>query len=156
MHLPLPPRPDVLLARPAATVMVGCAVVHGWCAVRHWTPALSVLTIAVALACLHCVRHLWRSPRTVDWVWVTLGSAAMLVVHVLSLTQPAGPGHVHAAAGLPATGGLDALSVLGLVLPLLGLAAAWWALAGRATRAGDLLGVGVAVDDHRPDRRRHR
>lgn len=155
MHLPLPLRPEVLLARPAAVVMVGCALVHVWCAVRHWAPALSVLTIAVALACLHCVPHLWRAPRTADWVWVTLGSAAMLVVHLLSLVQPTGGGHAHAAPGLPATGGLDALSALGLVLPALGLAVAWWALAGRGSRAADLLGVGVPIHDQRPDRRHH-
>lgn len=155
LPLPLPRRPDVLLARPAAVVMAGCAAVHGWCAVRHWAPALSMLTITVALACLLCGPHLWRAPRTADWVLVTVGSAAMLALHLLSLAAPAGGGHAHAGAALPASGGLDTLSTVGLILPLLGLASAWWALAGRAPRAARLLGVGVPVDDQRPDRGHH-
>lgn len=153
MHPPLPHRPDALLARPAAVVMVACALVHGWCAVRHWSPVLSVLTIVVALACLHCMPHLWRAPRTVDWVWVTLGSAAMLALQLIMLAEPPGPGHRHGAATITAGSSLDALTALGLLLPLFGFGLAWWALGARPHRS---LGVGVPVDDHRADRGQHR
>lgn len=153
MHLPLPRRPDVAVARPAAAIMVACALVHAVGAVEHWIPLLSVPTIAVALVCLHCVPHLWRAPRTVDWVWVTLGSAAMLVLHLIMLAQPAGRGHAHATVTPTAGTGLDTLSVLGILLPLLGLALAWWALGARPDRS---LGVGVPGDDHRADRSQHR
>lgn len=132
--------------------MVACALVHAVCAVQHWSPGLSVVTIAVAVACLHCVPHLWRAPRTVDWVWVTLGSVAMLVLHLIMLAGPGGAGHTHGAVIPTAGGSLDALSMLGLVLPLVGLGLAWWAL---GTRPANLLGVGIPVDDHRPDRGQH-
>ena len=133
--------------------MVACALVHAVGAVRHWSLGLSMLTIAVALFCLHCVPHLWRAPRVVDWVWVTLGSAAMLALHLIMLAQPAAGGHVHGTATLTASGGLDGLAVAGLILPLIGLGLAWWAL---GTRPAISLGVGVPVHDHRTDRGQHR
>jgi hypothetical protein len=153
VHPPLSRRPQVAVARPAAVVMVACASVHAAGAVLHWSPGLSLLTLAVAAVCLHCVPHLWRAPRTVDWVWVTVGSAAMLALHLFMLAQPAGAGHVHAAATLTPSSSLDALTVLGLVLPLIGFGLAWWALGARPHRS---LGVGVPVDDHRADRGQHR
>jgi hypothetical protein len=153
VHPTLTRRPAVVVARPAAMVMVACASVHAVCAVRHWSPGLSVLTLAVAVVCLHCVPHLWRAPRTVDWVWVTLGSAAMLILHLIMLAEPAGAGHLHAAATPATSSSLDALTVLGLALPLIGFALAWWALGARPTRS---FGIGVPVDEHRPDRRQHR
>ena len=136
--------------------MVACAAVHAVGAVRHWSPALSLLTIGVALACLHCVHHLWIAPRVADWVWVTLGSVAMLVLHLVMLAQPAGAEHHHGPAQLGTGLPVDPLTLLGLILPAMGLALAWWAL-GRAGGRVDLggagsLGVGVPVDDHRSDR----
>ena len=130
--------------------MVACGVVHIACAIQHWSPALSMLTVAVALACLQCVPHLWRAPRIIDWVWVTLGGAAMLALHLIMLAGPAGSGHSHATVTPTAAASLDPLTTLGLALPLVGLALAWRALGARS------LGVGVPVDDHRPDRRDHR
>jgi hypothetical protein len=169
VHLPLPRRPDVIVGRPAAMIMVACALVHAVGALEHWAPVLSVLTIAVAVVCLLCVPHLWRAPRTVDWVWVTLGSAAMLVLHLIMLAEPAGTGHAHSTAALTNTGSLDALSVLGLALPLMGFGLAWWALGARprhssgarpsnspGARPAGSLGVGVPADDDRPDRGQHR
>jgi hypothetical protein len=153
MHPTLPRRPEVTVARPAAVVMVACALVHTVGAAQHWSAGLSVLTIAVALACLHCVPHLWRAPRTVDWVWVTLGGAAMLALHLIMLAQPAGAGHAHGAATPAGSSSLGALSVLGLVLPLIGFGLAWWALGVQPHRS---FGVGVPVDDHRSDRGQHR
>lgn len=147
MHPPTLRRPYQAVARPAAVTMVGCAAVHAVCAVQHWTPGLSLLAIGVALACLHCVPGLWTTPRVRDWVWVTLGSAAMLVLHLGMLAAPTGSrGHAHptVAAGPP----LDPLTVLGLVLPVVGLALAWCALGS--------LRVRVPFDEHRPDRRRDR
>lgn len=136
MHLTLPRRPDVLVARPGAAVMVACAVVHIVCAARYWSSVLSLLTIAVAMVCLTCLPHLWIAPRTVDWVWVTLGSASMLTLHLMMLTQPTGHGHSHAAAITPAPdSSLDPWMVLGLILPLIGLGLAWWALGVRAAPA---------------------
>jgi hypothetical protein len=171
-HVPALRRTDAV-ARSAAVVMVACAAVHVAGALQHWSPALSLLTIGVAAVCLHCVHQLWTAPRVVDWVWVTLGSAAMLVLHLFMLAQPAGSGHPHAA--LPTSGGspLDLLTTLGLALPLVGLGLAWWGLGSvRAgslrngslrngslrggTARGDSLRVGVALDDHRADRRRDR
>ena len=150
MHLPLGRRPDLSVARPAAVVMIACAAVHVVGAMRHWSPGLSLLTIAVALGCLHCVHHLWTAPRVADWVWVTLGSAAMLALHLIMLAGPAGSGHSHATVTPTVAASLDPLTTLGLALPLVGLALAWRALGARS------LGVGVPVDDHRPDRRDHR
>ena len=146
-------RPHALVARPAAVVMIACAAVHVIGAVQHWSPVLSLATIAVAGMCLRCVPHLWVSPRVDDWVWVTLGSAAMLVLHLIMLVQPIGSGHAHAADPLPVDSTVDTLTVLGLVLPLLGLVLAWWALGARPYRS---LGVGVPIDDHRADRGHHR
>lgn len=152
--------------------MVACAAVHVAGALQHWIPTLSLLTIGVSAVCLHCVHHLWTAPRVGDWVWVTPGSVAMLVLHLFMLAQPAGSGHPHTA--LPAGGGspLDLLTTLGLALPLVGLALAWWGLGpargdirgGQArgeslrggTARGDSLRVRVALDDHRADRRRDR
>ncbi len=121
-----------MAARAAAVVMVACAVVHATGAVQHWSPGLSLLTIGVA-----------------DWVWVTVGSAAMLGLHLVMLAAPAaasGHAHLTAATGPPMDPLTDSLTVLGLVLPVVGLALAWWAIGS--------LGVGIPVDDHRPDRRR--
>ena len=180
LRLPTLRRTDAV-ARSAAVVMVACAAVHVAGALQRWIPPLSLLTIGVSTVCLHCVHHLWTAPRVVDWVWVTLGSVAMLVLHLFMLAQPAGSGHPHAA--LPTSGGspLDLLTTLGLALPLVGLALAWWGLGpvpagplrgGTAggdlrggpargdirggTARGDSLRVGVALDDHRTDRRRDR
>lgn len=130
--------------------MAACALVHMLGAVQHWSPGLSVPTIAVALVCLHCVPHLWTAPRTADWVWVTLGSAAMLALHLLMVTHPAGPAHGHGTAAVATASSLDTLTVLGLILPLLGLGSAWFGLGGNSFR------VGVPVDDHGPHRGHHR
>ncbi len=143
----------MLAARSTAVVMVACAAVHIVCAVQHWSPALSVLTIGVALTCLRCLPGLWMSARVADWVWVTLGSAAMLILHLIMLAQPAGSGHGHDSATAIGTVHLDPLTMLGLVLPIVGLALAWWALGAPRTRS---LRVGVPLDDHRPDRGLHR
>ena len=177
LRLPTLRRTDAV-ARSAAGVMVACAAVHVAGALQHWTPALSLLTIGVAAVCLHCVHPLWTAPRVADWVWVTLGSAAMLVLHLFMLAQPAGSGHPHVA--LPTGGGspLDLLTTLGLAFPLVGLVLAWWGLGSvRAgsrrggsrrggsrrggsrrggTARGDSFRVGVTLDDHRADRRRDR
>lgn len=149
MHLPLGRRPDLSVARPAAVVMIACAAVHVVGAVRHWSLGLSLLTIAVALGCLHCVHHLWTAPRVADWVWVTLGSAAMLALHLIMLAGAAGSGHAHHPVAPAGGTGLDPVTVVGLLLPLLGLALAWCALS--TARIGSL-GVGVPVDDHRAHR----
>jgi hypothetical protein len=42
----------MVVSRAAAVVMAACAAVHVLCAGLHWTPALSLLAIGVALACL--------------------------------------------------------------------------------------------------------
>jgi hypothetical protein len=151
VHLPTL-RPDAV-ARSAAVVMVACAAMHATGAVQHWALALSLPMLGVAAVCLHCVHHLWVAPRVVDWVWVTLGSAAMLVLHLVMLAQPTGFGHAHVAS--PSAGAIpvDPLTALGLALPLVGLALAWWGLG--PVRGGSFR-VGVAVDDDRADRRRDR
>jgi hypothetical protein len=96
-----------------------------------------------------CVSGLWTGPRVADWVWVTLGSAAMLILHVTMLAEPAAPGstaHPHGPPVIDAAP-LGVLAALGLALPLAGLALAWFALGGRSLR------VGIAVHDQRADRR---
>ena len=65
---------------------------------------LAAVTLVVALACLHCVPALWREPRRVDWVRLSIGSVAMACLHlamIVTMSGPTGGGHgQHAAAGL--------------------------------------------------------
>lgn len=142
------PRPATdPIGRVAAAAMVACGIVHVAAAFDHWTmsPVLSGLTAVVALTCLHCVAGLWRRPGRAEWVWVTLGSGAMLVLHlamIVTMAAPSGGGHAHrhtVSTGIAtaADTGADALTILGLLLPLLGLGLAWWAL-GRSTTVQSL------------------
>lgn len=78
-------------------------------------------------------------------MWVTLGSGTMLVLHlamIVTMAAPSGGGHAHQHAGSTigsaiGTAGAGALTILGLLLPVLGLGLAWWAL-GRSTTVRSL------------------
>jgi uncharacterized membrane protein len=115
--------------------MILCGIVHAATAVEHWaaSPMLAAVTLVVALACLHCVPALWREPRRVDWVRLSIGSVAMACLHlamIVTMSGPTGGGHgQHAAAGLAGAAAVSgAATLLGLLLPVLCLGLAWWAL----------------------------
>jgi hypothetical protein len=115
--------------------MVLCGIVHAATAAEHWvaSPILAGVTLVVAPACLHCVRALWREPRRADWVQLSIGSVAMACLHlamIVTMSGPTGGGHgQHTAAGLARAAAIsDATTALGLLLPVLCLGLAWWAL----------------------------
>src|SRR3954466_14370345 len=72
-----------LLARTAAVVAPGCAVLH----VMDGAPA--ALWTAVALACLPCAGHLWLRPRRVAWATHVALCLAMAAHPVVAAALPA-------------------------------------------------------------------
>src|SRR3954470_11642859 len=78
-----------LLARTAAVVATGCAVLH----LVDAAPA--ALWTAVALACLPCAVHLWLRPRGGGGATHVVLSLAMAAHPVVAAALPAA-GHVHA------------------------------------------------------------
>jgi len=118
-----------------AAGLILCGIVHAATALGHWaaSPMLAGVTVVVALACLHCVHALWRAPRRTEWVQVSIGSAAMACLHlamIVTMSGPTGAGHGHhtAADTAGAAHVTDPVTVLGLLLPVLCLGLAWWAL----------------------------
>jgi hypothetical protein len=105
-----------LLARTAAAVATGCAVLH----LVHG--ATGVLRAAVALACLPCAVHLWLRPGRGAWGMHVALCLAMALHPVLAAAIPAA-GHLHAHG--PATGGTAAAALLA-GLGLLLAAWRWW------------------------------
>src|SRR3954454_4333039 len=72
-----------LLARTAAVVATGCAVLH----LVDGAPA--ALWTAVALACLPCAVHLWLRPRRVAWATHVALCLAMGAHPVVAAALPA-------------------------------------------------------------------
>ena len=137
-----------LLARTAAVVATGCAVLH------MVNGAPEVLWTAVSLACLPCAVHLWLRPGRVAWgVHVAL-CLAMTAHPVVAAALPAA-GHLH-AHGLAAGWGGEPSLLAGLAL----LLAAWrWWLGRDLTlrRRGKAPSVGspAARQPARPDHGDH-
>src|SRR3954466_1462923 len=105
-----------LLARTAAVVATGCAVLH----LVDGPPA--ALWTAVALACLPCAVHLWLRPRRVAWATHVALCLAMAAHPVIAAALPAA-GHVHAHGPAPRwTAFPSLLAGLGLLLA----AWRWW------------------------------
>lgn len=113
--LPTQSPPVHLLGRTAALLALGSAVVHLLLVDAGALASLAML--GMALVCLPCAWHLWRTPTGSTWATTAGLDAAMLVLHAQMLA-PAG-GHVHAPAAPPALMWLG----LGLVAAQLALAA---------------------------------
>jgi hypothetical protein len=49
----------------------------------HWSASRSLATVTavMALACLPCLRHLWRGPSPRDWLLTGVLAAVMLALH---------------------------------------------------------------------------
>jgi hypothetical protein len=77
-----------VLARIAAVLAVASAVVH-LLLVNSSSLGTAVMA-AMALACLPCAWHLWRSPSSAVWAMTAGVDAGMLAVHAPML---AGPSH---------------------------------------------------------------
>ena len=109
------------LGRVAAGLAVASTVVH--LLLLESSSLGSLLMVVMAAACLPCAWHLWRSPTASVWRFTALVDAAMLVVHLQMLSEPAMdmPGMSH---------GPDPLMWFGL-----GLVGAQLALAGGAALA---------------------
>jgi hypothetical protein len=103
-----------VLARSAAVLAIASAVVH-LLLVNSSSLGTAVMA-AMALACLPCAWHLWRSPSSAVWAMTAGVDAGMLAVHAPMLATPS-----HHGAGAPAS-----LMWLGvsLVVSQLALAAA--------------------------------
>ena len=75
------------LARAAALLAVASAGVH--LLLVSSTSLGSAVMAAMALACLPCAWHLWRSPSGSVWALTALVDAGMLAVHAPMLATPA-------------------------------------------------------------------
>lgn len=105
------------LGRAAALLALGSAAVHLLLVDARTLGSLAML--GMALVCLPCAWHLWRTPTGSTWAATAALDAAMLALHAQMLA-PA-PGHGHAAGSPPPAMWLG-----------LGLVAAQLALAGVA------------------------
>ena len=132
-------RPGRCAGRCAVALILVCVGVHLVGAVQHWamSPLLSAATITVAAGCLHCVRCLCVHPTIRGWLYAATGFGLMLALHmimILDVTTPmagASGGHHQEMAMSTTTGtaaGLGVLAYTGIVIPILGIAVAWWAL----------------------------
>jgi len=82
-----------LLGRTAALLALGSAVVHLLLVDAGTLGSLAML--GMALVCLPCAWHLWRTPTGGTWATTAGLDAAMLVLHAQMLAPAAG--HAHAA-----------------------------------------------------------
>ena len=134
------------LGRVAAGVGAVCVALHLAVAVPggHGGPLVSALFVAMAVACLGCVRALWRNPGVGVWRSTGLMYGGMLFVHLLLLSAASGTaghaGHTgHGGAqGTGAGGWLETGTWAGLLLALVQLALTGFVLATRRAGAGRL------------------
>jgi hypothetical protein len=134
----------VTLGRVAAGIGAVCVALHLAVAVPggHGGPVVGVLFVAMAVACLGCVRALWRNPGEVVWRSTGLMYGGMLFVHLLLVTAAQGrPGHTaHLGVGwIWAEVGTWA----GLLLAAVQVVVAGAALAIGRVREPRLVGVGA-------------
>lgn len=129
----------VTLGRVAAGVGAVCVALPHAGAVPggHGGPVVSALFVAMAMACLGCVRALWRDPGPGVWRSTGLMYGAMLFVHLLLLSAASGTaahaghagGHGTGLGGWPAAG-----TWAGLLLALVQVALAGSVLTTGRTR----------------------
>ncbi|SDE70999.1 hypothetical protein SAMN05660485_01619 [Blastococcus fimeti] len=109
-----------LLGRAAALLALGSAAVHLFLVDVGTLGSLAML--GMALVCLPCAWHLWRTPTGSTWAATAGLDAAMLALHAQMLAPQAG--HAHAAGSAPTAmwpglglvaGQLALASVAGLV-----------------------------------------
>ena len=118
-----------VLGRVAAGLALAVAAVHLLLVSSSGGSAEALALTAMALACLPCAWHLWRSPSARVWA-VTAGvDAAMAVLHLRMVLGASGTGgqdmagmHMHADSAAGGTGAL-VWPALGLVLAQLAVAA---------------------------------
>jgi hypothetical protein len=84
------------LARAAAVLAVASAGVH--LSLVSSTSLGTAVMAAMALACLPCAWHLWRSPTASVWALTALVDAGMLAVHAPMLAAPTHHGSGSAAS----------------------------------------------------------
>ena len=126
-------RPPRRIGRVTALALVVCGLVHLAGAIEHWqtTPFLAVMTALVAVSCAHCVPALWNGPGAATWTWVTLGSGAMLSLHLAMMVEmqgmqaTVGTHHHMVSLGDPARDWVGPMLITGLLLPVACLALVW-------------------------------
>jgi hypothetical protein len=84
------------LGRAAAALALGSAVVHLLLVDAGTLGSLAML--GMALVCLPCAWHLWRSPTGSTWAATAGLDAAMLVLHAQMLAPTAGHAHSSGSA----------------------------------------------------------
>jgi hypothetical protein len=101
------------LGRVGAALAVASATVH---VLQADASSLgSVVMLVMALACLPCAWHLWRSPTAAVWGMTAALDVAMLAVHAELLAGASGHAH-HGASVWPA------LALVGSQLVVAGIA----------------------------------
>jgi hypothetical protein len=117
------------LGRAAAGTGAGCVALHlaGAGAGGHGA-VLGTVLVAMAAACLPCLRALWRGPGAATWRATGLMYGGMLFVHLLVLSAaPGTAGHAgHGTGG----GGPETVLWAGLLLATVQVALAAVGLAG--------------------------
>ena len=114
------------LGRAAAVVGALCVAVHVGTATSagHGGPAERVVFAAMAVACLPCVRALWRRPTRGVWRATAVMYGGMIFLHLLLLSAASGrPEHL-AGAHHPASAGAGPGMWGGLLLAALQVAVA--------------------------------
>jgi hypothetical protein len=91
-------RPGALaLGRVAAALTAASAVVH---VLQATATSLAALVMALmAVACLPCAWHLWRSPTASVWGLTALLDVTMLLLHLQLLADGTPQGHHAGSAG---------------------------------------------------------
>jgi hypothetical protein len=120
------------LGRAAAVVGALCVAVHVGTATfpGHGGAAERAVFAAMAVACLPCVRALWRRPTRGVWRATAVMYGGMLFLHLLLLSAASGrPEHL-AGAHHPASAGAELSMWGGLLLAALQVALAGTVLAG--------------------------
>jgi hypothetical protein len=118
--------PALVLGRAAALLAVGSAAVHLLLLDASSTGSLAMA--GMALACLPCAWHLWRSPTPGVWAMTAAVDVGMALVHSQMLTG--GLGTAPTMAGMATRQGGPEVAMMWLGL---GLVCAQLALAGIAT-----------------------
>ena len=132
------PRGGARLGRVAAATGAVCVALHlaGAVAGGHGGAVVRTVLVAMAAACLPCLRALWRDPGVAAWRATGLMYGGMLFVHLLVLSAaPGTAGHAgHGTGG----GRLETVLWAGLLLAAVQGALAGAVLAGPArTRPAD-------------------